>query len=77
MNNYTVLLLRPDYIAAQFGEDTYLAHVIANGPEAAMETGQDEARDADKEDDDQPLGDPTDYAVLFVCLGHQQDLTVR
>lgn len=26
MNNYTVLL-RPDYIADEFGKDTYLAHV--------------------------------------------------
>lgn len=31
MNNYTVLLLRPDYVASQLDPSTYLAHVVANG----------------------------------------------
>lgn len=29
MKPYTVLLLRPDYIAEPYGQDTYLAHVNA------------------------------------------------
>ena len=47
MNNYTVLLLRPDYIADEFGKDTYLAHVVANGAAEAQKLAQAEAWDSD------------------------------
>ena len=30
MRPYTVLLLRPDYIAEPYGQDTYMAHVFAD-----------------------------------------------
>jgi len=40
MNRYTVLLLRPDYVADGFGEDTYLAHVRAETPKAAITLAQ-------------------------------------
>ena len=72
MNNYTVLLLRPDYVADEFGKDTCLAHVVANGAEEAQKMAQlkyamDE-RDAGNQ--------PEDYHVLFVALGHHQDLSI-
>lgn len=82
MNNYTVLLLRPDYIASEFGKDTYLAHVVANGVEAAQRVAQDEVILSDNEgcsfeEIEEAGGLPEDYHVLFVAMGHLQDLTQR
>jgi hypothetical protein len=74
MNNYTVLLLRPDYIADEFGKDTYLAHVVANGAAEAAQAAQREARDADFASDGGDWVDHTDYHVLLVCVGHLKDL---
>jgi hypothetical protein len=76
MNNYTVLLLRPDYIASEFGKDTYLAHVVANGVEEAQRLAQLTARDSDRAPDDDPWDNPADYHVLFTALGHLEDLSV-
>lgn len=75
MNHFTVLLLRPDYIADEFGKDTYLAHVVATGVEDATRSAQLEAITADL-DDSMPPEDvvPDDYHVLFACRGHQEDL---
>lgn len=79
MNNYTVLLLRPDYIAINFGTDTYLAHVVANGPALAAEKAQMEAWVTDNGGpdaiSDDAEGDEQDYAVLFVAMGHLKDLS--
>ncbi len=77
MNNYTVLLLRPDYIAAEFGHDTYLAHMQATSVEIACKLAQMDAFETDVAQDDRAdFGDDAsdDYHVLFVCLGHQEDL---
>ena len=79
MNNYTVLLLRPDYIADEFGKDTYLAHVVANGAAEAQKLAQAEAWDSDQdedaEDEDDLSGNPDDYHVLFCTMGHLRDLS--
>jgi len=77
MNNYTVLLLRPDDCSSN---NTYLAHVAACGVSLAIEKAQMEAWVADNggpDDDTDPedvSGDPLDYMALFVCLGHVEDL---
>lgn len=77
MNDYTVLLLRPDYMADEFGKDTYLAHVMADGAEQARAFGQIEAWDADnKSDNDADPSDHQDYHVLFVALGHHENLSL-
>ena len=79
MNNYTVLLLKPDYVANQYGEETYLAHVRATSAAQAQRFAQIEARDADDDSDiddpDAMKNDPADYRALFTALGHLQDLT--
>ena len=77
MKKYTVLLLRPDYIADEFGMDTYLAHVEAASVGAAQAQAQVEARDSDQEldDDDDDWNDPTDYHVQCVFEGHLDDLS--
>lgn len=81
MNHYTVLLLRPDYIADEFGKDTYLAHVTADGAKEAMEAAQLEAWVADREGDEleepnDTAEGPEDYHVLFATMGHQRDLSL-
>lgn len=79
MNNYTVLLLRPDYIVDVFGQDTYLAHVVANGVEEAQKLAQMEAFEADVDQDDRSdfRDDASDdYYVLFVAVGHLEDQSV-
>lgn len=74
---YTVLLLRPDYIADEFGKDTYMAHVEASGVDRAIRTAQFEAVLADEhslDPGDEDWVDHTDYHVLFVGHHHLQDL---
>lgn len=71
MSKYTVLLLRPDYIADEFGHDVYLTHVDAPTPRAAIRAAQDEVRLADGDVAD----DSADYHPLFVTKGTHQDLT--
>jgi hypothetical protein len=76
MNHYTVLLLRPDYIAGAFGKDTYLVYVMANGPLAAIKAAQIEVRDIDLDDSTPPDDvDINDYHPLLCILGHHEDLT--
>jgi len=73
-----VLLLRPDYSSSS---NTYLAHVAACSVQLAIEKAQMEVWVADNggpDDDIDPediYGDPLDYMALFVCRGHQEDLS--
>lgn len=78
MKQYTVLLLRPDYIADDYGQDTYLAHVEAFDVLTAQETAQREAYQTDGFFDDGDDHDPgpscADYLVLTVFEGHLNDM---
>jgi len=71
---YTVLLLLPDYIAQNFGEETYTAHVDAGSAEAAIEAAQDEAfgRIVQSKGIDEGVAD--DFAALLVAKGHLDNL---
>lgn len=72
MKPYTVLLLRPDYIAEPYGQDTYMAHVEAENPVNAIEAAQIEVWNEDHGDD---AGESwTDYNVLLIIEGHHRDL---
>lgn len=72
MRPYTVLLLRPDYIAEPYGQDAYLAHVFADSPDDAITAAQIEAWNEDKGDD---AGESwTDYNVLLIIEGPHRDL---
>lgn len=71
---YTVLLLRPEYICddpSDAQNSTYLAHVKAKTPGAAVAYARMEAADADSQDDN-PNG--TDYVALFVTEGIHNDI---
>lgn len=71
---YTMLLLRPDYEADNYGQDTYLAHVEATDPCHAAEVAQAEAMKVDGHTEEDET-DPGDYFVLFTADGHIDDLT--
>ena len=49
---WTVLLLQPDYIAEDFGSDTYQVHVEAANAAAAIEKAQQNVAGAEGEPDD-------------------------
>ena len=69
---HTVLLLYPDYIADEFGKETYLAHVMAAHSAQAIEKAQQDALLANPDWDDT---DPEDFHVLLTVSGHLNDLT--
>lgn len=72
---FTVLVLRPDYLAAEFGKDTYLAHVEAYNIDMAQEMAQLKASNADcNSDADREDACPGDYAIMAVFEGHLEDL---
>ena len=73
---YTVLLLYPDYMTDNFGQDTYLAHVEAGDPESAVVQAQKWAMTANIDPEDMGLVQDfsEDFFPLFVCEGHRDDL---
>lgn len=73
MNKYTVILLRPDYIADTFGHDTYIAHVTASDADNAVLSAQLDVFGADGEQAD----DYRDYHPLAVFRGHHDAEEIR
>lgn len=74
---YTVLLLRPDYVASNFGQDTYLAWVEADDVATAQTLAQREAYRSDVPLGDDESANHSDYYVLFVAEGHVDNLAVE
>lgn len=70
MKKYTVLLLRPDYIAADYGTDTFLAQVTAATADTAIE--QAAATAAASDDNADRRGD---YYPLITLEGWHDDIT--
>lgn len=71
MRKFTILLLRPDYVADGFGVDTYLAHVKAQTLEAAVTLAQHEVVKIDDLDD----AKADDYHPLITLKGWHDDIT--
>lgn len=71
MKRFTVLLLRPDYVADGFGEDTYLAHVNAKAPGEAITAAREEVMDVDEIEGLKA----EDYYPLLTLRGWHEDLT--
>lgn len=69
MEEFTVILLYPDYAAHVYGQDTYIAHVEADDVAHAIS----EARDAATKDSDS-VDEEDDWYVIAVFAGHHQDL---
>ena len=74
MREYTVLLLYPDYVADEFGKETYLAWVEAESPEQAIAKAQKMAWVDNTDGEDDPLV-PDDFHPLLLVDGHLSDLT--
>lgn len=71
---YTVVLMRPDYMTEDYGQDCYVALVWAKGLYEARSAGQKEAWEADNDDyhgEGEPPGSPGDYFPLVIFEGHQ------
>ena len=75
MKKFTVLLLYPDYLASNYGEETYLAHMTAKSVPRAIVAAQREAFDENKLEPDD--GEPIDFAPLMVIEGHHDDIRGR
>lgn len=76
---YTVLLLYPDSIANDYGHETYLAHVMANSPAAAVSEAQSHAAETNGFPDTYPDADERSQVMdsffpLLVISGHHKDV---
>jgi len=69
---FTVLLLYPDYIADAYGQETYLAHVVAADPAAAVLSAQREVAIDLRGTDD--AVDEEDFFPLAVFAGIHDDI---
>lgn len=72
---YTVLLLRPDYMTDNYGQDTYQSWVLAVDVAAAIRAAQEGANASDAAGVEE-LGSPEDYFVLAVYEGHHYNRAV-
>lgn len=69
-NKWSVLLLRPDYIADSFGQDTILLHVEERCAKTALATAK---RMVAETDQLEYLESADDYYPLIVTTGHIAD----
>ncbi len=74
MKKYSVLLLYPDYIAENYGEETYLAHVFGINPSTAVVHARIECAESNEIIED--VYDLEDFKVLAMFKGHHVDLSV-
>lgn len=70
MKPYTVLLLYPDYMTADYGQETFLAHVAAPTVKDAQYAAQMDAISMNTMDSDKA----EDFSVLAVFEGHLNDI---
>jgi hypothetical protein len=69
---YTVILLYPDFLSDNYGEETYVAWVEAESPEEAVKLGQKQVLNANAN----PEGcRAIDFYPIFACEGHHRDLS--
>lgn len=71
---YSVLLLYPDYVAEQYGEEIFYNFVKADSVSMAIKQAQRNAFESNElviGDD----GELEDFAVLLVIEGHHKDLS--
>jgi hypothetical protein len=71
---YTVLLVLPDSLADNYGQDTYLVHVEASSVAEAGKMAQEEALSKLYPEWWEETRDPTDFYVSFICEGYVNDM---
>lgn len=69
---FTVLLLYPDYVASNYGQETYMTSVAASDAKQAVSLARAEMRENQKEDVG-PIPDD-DMFVVSVIAGEHQDI---
>lgn len=69
---YTVILLRPDYVTNNYGQDTYMECVEAADPSAALAEVRRMVIEVDG--DDGAGADPTDYFCIALIEGEHNDI---
>jgi len=80
MKKYSVLLLYPDYIAEEYGKETFYAFVEAESSLAAIKAAQQMAADANEvyfEEDTEGNNDPADFSALLCIEGHHYGLEIE
>jgi hypothetical protein len=72
-HKFTVILLRPDYMSENYGEDIYVALVEVDDTDCmlALTAAKKEVFKADKRDGLEP-NDLDDYALCVMFSGHVQ-----
>ena len=63
LKNYTIVLMRPDYIADPYGTDVYVFMGQAESEKDAVRRARQEVFVADTQDGNEPR-DPDDYALV-------------
>lgn len=73
---FTVVLLKPDYVADNFGQDIAVLHIDAPDVESAETRAQEQYRDAYCKNSDEDIEDnpAEDYHVLAVFKGHLHNI---
>ena len=66
---YSVLLLYPDYIANDFGSDTYYTFVVAATPREALDKARQSCLKVCPD-----INDPVDLFCLLLIHGHKHDM---
>lgn len=70
---FSVLLLYPDYVADDFGSDTFFTHVEQPTIADAIKSAQE---DAASQVEQEPPSDPNDWFPLLVLYGWHDDVNL-
>ena len=74
MKSYSVLLLYPDYMTDNFGQETYYTFVTAPDADAAIAAAQQEAVQVNTGEGEEPDAEATaDFLPLLVLEGHHNE----
>lgn len=71
---YTVVLMLPEYLAENYGEDVYRAFVTATTPKAGVAAARRELDKVMKDAGNGGLDDLVDAAVVVMYEGHHTDI---
>ena len=72
MKTYTVILLYPDGMCENYGQETYMTSVRAKDPEQALKRARAEVCQSNDEDED--AADPFDFFCIAVMEGDHADV---
>ena len=74
-SDYTVLMMLPEYLTNQYGEETFMDHTTAPTVAEAQDRAQKQAAFSLGEEAEDI--NPQDFLVIFACEGHVADVKVK